>query len=104
MQTYLYQHLASLHNLHADVVTAGYSLYHACCQHQSSSATARLFLKVLTGQLCEEVWWDQQRMLTGLQRVFVEVAAAAGALRSSCILLTGKHLGPACVGGSHCTA
>ena len=59
-----------------EAAVACYSFYHACCIHRSSSPHVELFSEVLTGQLPEELMFDQQQML---QRVAAGVQHLCGA-------------------------
>ena len=93
LHSFLHEHLLQVRSGDtAAAAAAGYSIYHAATRlgaasgrgnNSSSSggasersAAAGVYIKVLTGQLPEGVFWEQQRLLQGLHRVLACGAAA----------------------------
>jgi len=81
LHAFLHEQLMQLHaGDAAAAVQEGYSLYHAAMQLHDAhgSAAARLFVKILTGQLPEGVLWEQQRLLKALVRMLLGLQQAVG--------------------------
>ena len=67
LHEYLYEHLRAKHGgVHADAVEAGYNLMEALRKF-SYDADVALFLEVLTGALCEDVYNDRNEMTRALE-------------------------------------
>ena len=67
LHEYLYEHLREKHGgVHADAVETGYNLMEALRKF-SYDADVALFLEVLTGALCEDVYNDRNVMTNALE-------------------------------------
>jgi hypothetical protein len=91
LHAWLHEHLLQLHaGDHATAVEAGYSLYHAAKRLSDARGSPAVFFKVLTGQLAEGVFWEQQRLLRAAASVFQRMqqrGAATGHLYLSTEIL-----------------
>lgn len=82
LHSFLYEYLAGRHPGEAAAAAEeGYSLYHAAGRLRGEgggSAAADVFVRVLTGQLPEGAFWEQQRLLEALRGAVGAMEKALG--------------------------